>query len=200
MKALFRLVSEWPSLGFSSSKQWVSCYLLFPILGCKPVLYELLRWPIVQCRVPPLPVVKHFSVFKRHRLHGYALRKTLTIDPLVLETAEPVLSRCVIPADILAAHGTSCRRPWAWPGCRSPASTVPRAACWTEIQGSAFPWPWVGCHRHPWTPPSIPASGSSSLSSPLWFYVTFGRLFLGSNRISMKNNRLCNSNSATENE
>lgn len=66
-------------------------------LSAFPVLHELYGRQVAQCRAQPLPVVKHLGVFKHHRLHLIACTKAFAMHPLVLEAAEPVLRRGIVP-------------------------------------------------------------------------------------------------------
>ena len=52
----------------------------------------------------PLTIVKDFNVFEGSSLHLGMGCETYAVNPLVLETVEPTLRRCVIPAIAFAAH------------------------------------------------------------------------------------------------
>ena len=67
---------------------------VFPAIeNIKPAARELHRWPVAQRRVQPLPVVKHFDIFKCQSDRLIPHLETFAMNALVFEAAEPAFGR-----------------------------------------------------------------------------------------------------------
>lgn len=81
-------------------------YLFLLFLIADPVLQELGRRLVVQCRMHAFVVVEDLDVFKAFCSHLRPCGETPSVGAFVLETVEPALGGRVIPAAALATRWT----------------------------------------------------------------------------------------------
>jgi hypothetical protein len=82
-------------LGFSSSKEVASYYLMFLLLSLGPIFQER-RWgDVAEGGAQVLTVLEHLDVLERHGRHRFT-GEALPQDVLVLEAVEPALGGGIV--------------------------------------------------------------------------------------------------------